>query len=180
VNTRGWEAHLGFYPNALPDSMGVVVIYGMATPLHLRWCRDRGLAADPWVGQSQTLLRVQAYAPGWVDKDATPDVDPYRWSFSDDRSAADLGEALAARLREEILPRLQAWFDADALAAAALTGDIYWLRRFMPRELTAAMALAEDGASARIEELLSQAAARDRAGIGDWIREQLRGERPSR
>jgi hypothetical protein len=177
VDEKGSQAYIGFYPDMLDESAGFAVIYGVAAPLHLEWLRDTGRAVRPWLGPSETLLRVQAYSPDWVDRWTTPDVDPYRWSFSDEQSAQAVGKLLADRLSDEVLPRLRSWFDPNNLAAAALTGDPAWMRRFMPPELTAAMALAQEGPSARIDELLAQAAERDRARTGDWIRERLRANR---
>lgn len=173
VGPRGRQAYLGFYPDILHDSVGFVASYGVTTLLHRKWLESAGIFGRPWLGPSETLLRVQEYAPEWVDKNTTPDVNAYRWSYSDEQSTASIGAILAARLREQILPRLSSWFDAHRLAEAALGGDYSWIRRFMPAELTAAVALAEEGPSNRIDELLAQAADRDRAGLGDWIKTQV-------
>lgn len=167
---RGFTGVVGFYPDALPESMGFSFQYGVVTPSLIDRHRAVGVPIPSWLSPSEALLMVQVFAPDWQRKY----FDPYRWALGDVAVNDQLASELRAALTGEVIPNIQRWFDPRELAAAI---EPHQPGRFPAGKSAAAvaMALCEAGLSIDLDRALARLPQDDAARI--WIEARLAAPR---
>src|SRR5437899_2247215 len=109
VGPQGLLGVVGFYPNALPDSMGFFVQYGVVTPSYVAFGQDNGAQAPRWPSPSDALLMVQVFTPDESQLTGAPGTAPYRWVLGDTAANEVVGAELQDRLTREVIPNIREW-----------------------------------------------------------------------
>jgi hypothetical protein len=158
---------VGFYPNALPESMGFFLQYGIVTPAMLEMSVENGVPIPKWLSPSEALLMVQVFAPShqrdWLS--------PYRWRMGDEAHIEHLGKELHSVLTGEVIPNIRLWFDPKELAGAMEPHRPGRFPRMAPPTRAPAMALLEAGPSEDLDRALARLA--DDDPVRRWIEARL-------
>ena len=99
----------------LPHAPGFYCAYGTVTPSHLAWWEERNVSASsvPLLGLALVMVQVPAPDP---DRSFGSAGRHDWWGLYRDSDVADMGEQMGVILREQVVPDLHSWFDAEALA----------------------------------------------------------------
>lgn len=169
----GKRGVVGFYSHDTgDDDLGFIVQYGLVSPSCLSRRAAKGRAAPRWLSPSDALLMVQAMTPDPLQHDGSPESRPFRWTFRDREESVVLGRHLDATVRKEVIPTLRSWYDTETLANAILERREGAFILMSPPARAAAVALLDDGPSARLDRVLAELPQDD--PVRQWVEGVLR------
>jgi hypothetical protein len=154
----------------LPQAPGFHCAYGVVTPSHLAWWEECNASPSSAPLFGLALVMVQVPAPD-ADRSFRSAGRHDWWGLYSDSDLAETGAQMEVILKEQVVPDLHSWFDAEALADD-IARHRDGLTPLMDQRHAEAMAwLDVAGAEGRVKQALASLPADDM--VRGWMEARL-------
>jgi hypothetical protein len=157
VSITGPDGRIGFVAfrsYKMPQAPGFYCAYGMVTPGHSAWWRERGASPSSVPLLGSALMMVQVHAP---DSARSLEVmgRPDWWGLYRGYDDAERGKRMSEVLVEQVIPDLNSWLDPAVLADDIARRRDGVIPLMNPWPVAEAMALLDvEGAEERLKKTL--------------------------
>jgi hypothetical protein len=167
----GKVAAIEFYRDDYADAPGFGFQYGVVIPALIEWRASRGVEPfTPPSASGSAIVFKQVFHPPYQPGTGDTELFVYRWRADLASPAGSVERAVQTALEAEVIPQLEAWFDASNLATE-LEDERPGVFPGTTPGRALALALLETAPSPRLDAAL--AALEDEDPVRIWIEQRL-------